>query len=99
MSLVELSLLNNQIADEGARALSSALAASSSLTLIDLTHCQISPDGALQLAQAVRSGPKVWLPSHALPSVWEGGREEGGREGERKLGREEGRKGGREGGR
>ena len=59
MFLTELNLLNNQISDEGARALSLALAASSSLTVLDLTHCKISPDGALKLAHAVRSGPKV----------------------------------------
>jgi Ran GTPase-activating protein (RanGAP) involved in mRNA processing and transport len=57
-SLATLDLFGNKIGDSGAQALGATLAATSTLTNLDLPSCGITAEGAAHLAEGMRQGPQ-----------------------------------------
>ena len=70
-SLATLHLWSNQIGDSGAQALGAALAATSTLTSLNLGYCGITAAGAAHLAEGVRQGPASKSVRRLLPP-WRG---------------------------
>ena len=59
LSCVQLNLRNNYLGPEGAKALAPALAASASLTSLDVRYNNIPGDGASQLSSVVLGNTKI----------------------------------------